>query len=178
MKVYDLCCPAQHHFEGWFGSAADFDTQLARSLIACPICNSSQIEKRPSAPRLNLSGAKAPQESGPGRDRVSQGNSSANPSGQPTATAGGQQISPAPDGAGPSPQQIQAAMLELARQVLARTEDVGEQFADEARRIHYNEAPERAIRGVATPDERAELLDEGIEIFPLAIPAALKETLQ
>lgn len=69
-------------------------------------------------------------------------------------------------------------MLELARQVLARTEDVGEQFADEARRIHYNEAPERAIRGVATPDERAELLDEGIEIFPLAIPAALKETLQ
>ncbi len=177
MKVYDLCCPAQHHFEGWFASAADFDNQLARSLIACPVCNSTQIEKRPSAPRLNLSGAKAPHESAPGRDGESQGNPSANSSANPS----GQALPPPqfpPAGAVPTPQQVQAAMLALARQVLARTEDVGEQVVDEARRIHYNEAPERPIRGVATPDEQAELLDEGIDVFPLAIPAALKETLQ
>lgn len=167
MKVFDLCCEAQHQFEGWFGSVADYDSQQARSLIACPICNSTRIEKRPSAPHLNLSGAKAPQEA-----RGEQKN------GTPPAPHPDAQVVSA--GAVPllSPVQRQAAMLAMARQVLSQTEDVGEQFAGEARRIFYNEAPERAIRGVATPDEQAQLLDEGIEVFPLAIPAALKETLQ
>ena len=62
--------------------------------------------------------------------------------------------------------------------MLANTEDVGERFADEARRIHYGEAAERGIRGQATPDEREALRDEGIEVMPLPLPAALKEPLQ
>lgn len=173
MKVYDLSCDAQHQFEGWFGSAADYDNQLARALIACPICNSTHIEKRPSAPRLNLSGAKAPQ-AAPGAP-VSGDPAAGHP---PSRTGSFPASHPATETPMLTLMQRQAAMLALARQVLSQTEDVGEQFADEARRIHYKDAPERAIRGVATADERAELLDEGIEIFPLAIPAALKETLQ
>ena len=74
--------------------------------------------------------------------------------------------------------QIQAQILEMVRQVVANTEDVGERFAEEARRIHYNETPERAIRGVATVQEFEELADEGIEVMPLPIPGALKTPLQ
>jgi hypothetical protein len=74
-------------------------------------------------------------------------------------------------------QQSQEMLLAIARAVIENTEDVGEQFADEARRIHYNEAPDRGIRGLATPDERAALADEGIEVAPFEIPIELKETL-
>ena len=73
---------------------------------------------------------------------------------------------------------LQAAWLQLARQIVANTEDVGAQFAQEARRIHHGEVQERAIRGQATPDEAMELLEEGIAVVPLPLPAAAKETLQ
>jgi hypothetical protein len=55
---------------------------------------------------------------------------------------------------------------------------VGDRFAEEARRIHYNEAPARNIRGVTTPEDARALVEEGIEVMPLPVPAALKETLQ
>jgi hypothetical protein len=66
----------------------------------------------------------------------------------------------------------------MARQVLAQTTDVGENFAEEARKIHYGEQPERGIRGTATREETQMLFDEGIDVLPLALPAALKEPLQ
>ena len=72
----------------------------------------------------------------------------------------------------------QAQWMKMVRHVLAHTEDVGVRFADEARRIHYRDAAERGIRGQATPDERASLRDEGIEVMPRPLPAALKEPLQ
>jgi hypothetical protein len=73
---------------------------------------------------------------------------------------------------------VQAKLLEAARRLIADTEDVGDRFADEARRIHYNEAPQRGIRGSASVDECAELTDEGIEVLQIALPAALKYPLQ
>ena len=66
----------------------------------------------------------------------------------------------------------------MVRHVIANTEDVGERFADEARRIHYGETEERAIRGQASAEEREALRDEGIEVHPLPVPAAFKDTLQ
>ena len=72
----------------------------------------------------------------------------------------------------------QARWLQLVRHVVANTDDVGEHFADEARRIHHGEVDARAIRGQATPAETAALRDEGIEVLPLPLPAALKGTLQ
>lgn len=73
---------------------------------------------------------------------------------------------------------VQAQIAQLVRQVIENTEDVGDRFADEARRIHYNETPERAIRGVASVKECKSLVDEGIEIMAVPIPAALKQRLQ
>ena len=73
----------------------------------------------------------------------------------------------------------EARWLRAVREVMAQTEDVGERFADEARKIHYGEAEERGIRGQATREQRPQaLLDEGIAVLPLPVPAALKETLQ
>jgi hypothetical protein len=143
MKVIDLRCHNGHGFEGWFASDEDFLDQNGQRLIACPLCDDSVIVRLPSAPRLNLSGAREP-------------------------------VAPAPP-AQPDPQ---AMWLKAVRHVLAHTEDVGERFADEARRIHYGEVAERGIRGQASASEREALRDEGIEVMPLPLPAALKEPLQ
>jgi hypothetical protein len=64
--------------------------------------------------------------------------------------------------------------MKAVQHVLKNTEDVGERFPEEARRIHYGESEARGIRGHATPDERAALADEGIEVVPLPVPEALK----
>jgi hypothetical protein len=74
--------------------------------------------------------------------------------------------------------ELQARWMQMVREVVANTEDVGERFADEARRIHYGETPERGIRGQASAEQREALRDEGIEVYPLPIPAAFKDSLQ
>ncbi|MFA7664622.1 MAG: DUF1178 family protein [Burkholderiaceae bacterium] len=155
MKVFNLACRQDHRFEGWFASADDFDSQHARGLIECPICAGRTIRKLPSAPRLNLSGASAPV----AEDKAS-----------PPARGA--------EAGAPTPEQVHAMLSRLARHVIENTEDVGEKFAEEARRIHYNETPERGIRGVATAEERAELADEGIEVFSLPLPNSRKGPLQ
>jgi hypothetical protein len=150
MKVLNLRCANGHGFEGWFGSEDDFLDQNGRGLLECPLCADKVVTRLPSAPRLNLSAAreKAPAETPP--------------------------APPAP----PQAADLQAAWLKAVRELVARTEDVGERFATEARRIHYGETPERAIRGQATADEREALRDEGIEIMALPLPQALKGPVQ
>ena len=61
---------------------------------------------------------------------------------------------------------------------MAHTEDVGERFAEEARKIHYGESEDRGIRGQASPEETRELLEEGISVLPLPVPKGLKGPLQ
>jgi len=148
MKVLDLACAHDHRFEGWFASEDDFVDQWGRGLVNCPVCADASITKRLSAPRLNL-GAALPQEA-------------------PTQAValGDEQL------------QMQAAWMALARRVLANTDDVGDQFAEEARRIHYGEAQERGIRGKASAAETEALIDEGIAVMPLPLPEALKGRLQ
>ena len=168
MKVFNLQCEGGHGFEGWFGSEDDFQSQLARGLLTCPLCQDPHIRKLPSAPRLNLGAARAePATTQP-----------ASASAPVLARRGG---SPEPDMANLSPaerQRLQAAWLQVAREIVRNTEDVGSDFADEARRIHHGEAPERGIRGHATPEQTAALLEEGVPVLPLPLPAAAKETLQ
>lgn len=74
--------------------------------------------------------------------------------------------------------EVRAQVMQMVRQIVANTEDVGDGFAEEARRMHYKESPERAIRGVATVQECEELVEEGIEVMPLPIPATPKRSLQ
>ncbi|WP_295527298.1 DUF1178 family protein [uncultured Pseudacidovorax sp.] len=91
----------------------------------------------------------------------------------------GRKEPPAADVPVPMPEQSpEARWMRAVRDVLARTEDVGDRFAQEARRMHHGEVEERGIRGRATPEEAVALLDEGIAVLPLPVPAALKETLQ
>lgn len=58
----------------------------------------------------------------------------------------------------------------LLKALIENSEDVGQRFAEEARRIHREEVPPRQIRGTASVEDAAELLDEGISILPLPIP--------
>jgi len=151
MKVLNLQCSHGHAFEGWFASHDDFDAQRERGLVSCPVCNDAQVAKMPSAPRLNLGQTAEP-------------------------------VAPAPpavqDVAQVTPQHLQAAWMKMVRHVMANTEDVGQQFAEEARKIHYGETAHRNIRGQASREETEALLDEGIEVLPLPVPAGLKEPLQ
>ena len=149
MKVFDLQCAARHSFEGWFGSEADFVDQLARQLVQCPVCGDAQLEKRLSAPRLNL-----------GRSQTPQTESADAP--LPASPA------PANDVAFASPQtEATQTLLRLAKAMLEQTQDVGSQFAEEARKIHYGESEARAIRGQATLEEAKALVEDGIPVLPI-----------
>ena len=160
MKVLDLRCGAGHTFEGWFASEEDYGSQRERGLLDCPVCGNAEVMRLPSAPRLNLSGARAP-EPAPA---------------QAPESAGGAAPAPATDLAvhGSAAQRFVEAVAEL----LKNTQDVGPRFAEEARRIHYGESDAKAIRGQTTPQEREALADEGIEVFTLPVPVPPKTPLQ
>lgn len=160
MKVLDLQCVHAHGFEGWFASQDDFQDQLSRGLLTCPLCGSPDVRKQLSAPRLNLHTGR-----GEGRE----------PAPAPAADTLAQ---PAQDGSAMTPQQWQAAWLQMTRHVLAHTEDVGDRFAHEARRMHHGEIEPRHIRGQATAEETEALLDEGVAVLPLVLPEALKGPVQ
>jgi hypothetical protein len=178
VKVLDLQCANLHGFEGWFGSEEDFQSQLARGLVQCPMCEDAQITKKLSAPRLNLKSVReVPQDN----DAIK----SIALSVDSIRTNGSKSLKNTPPAAPDHPMhalmqhpEFQAAYMQMAKEVLAKTEDVGTQFASEARKIHYGEEPERGIRGQVSRDEALELLDEGIDVMPLPLPAALKGTLQ
>lgn len=59
------------------------------------------------------------------------------------------------------------AVAEMRAKIEAKSEDVGDSFADEARAIHEGEAPKRAIIGEATPEAAKSLIDDGIPVAPL-----------
>ena len=61
----------------------------------------------------------------------------------------------------------EAALRQLRKKIEENADDVGRQFASEARRIHAGDAPERAIYGEARPDEAKALLDDGVPVMPL-----------
>src|SRR6188474_3358063 len=134
MKVLNLQCSYSHSFEGWFASENDFQGQLARGLVECPLCGDTNVTKMLTAPRLNLGAA------------------------QPAPR---QEVMTAPGAS------LQGEWLKVVRHVMANTEDVGERFAEEARRIHYGETEDRGIRGQASREETQALLEEGIGVLPL-----------
>jgi hypothetical protein len=140
MKIFDLLCVAGHRFEGWFASAEDYSGQKARGLMGCPTCGSLEVDRVPSATRINTGApAPAPRSEAMGQD--------------PLAIA----------------QKLYSRMLD---DLLTKSEDVGAAFPEEARRIHYEEAPARSIRGQASQEEHEALVEEGIPVLRLPIPPA------
>jgi len=158
MKVLDLQCAQGHGFEGWFGSEEDFQSQQERALVQCPLCGDASISKKLSAPRLHLSRASLPEAS----DR-------------PERSEEGDKALAV---AGPQDADMAKRWMEIGRHLMANTTDVGQRFAEEARKIHYGEAPERGIRGQTSAREARELIEEGIGVLPFVVPEALKEPLQ
>lgn len=141
MIVYDLKCGSGHRFEGWFSSAEEFAGQKERRMLACPACADVQVERMPSATRINVGATEKPQPpvQAEGRD--------------PMAIA----------------QMLYSKMLD---ELLSKSEDVGNRFPEEARKIFYEETPARAIRGIATSEEHDALVDEGIPVARLPVPPA------
>jgi hypothetical protein len=173
MKVYNLSCSFDHRFEGWFASEEDCLNQQASGMLACPLCNSTEVTRMPSAPHIAKAHAKENRVQG-------SGDSSALAKLNPTENQPNQNEVAAVTRADHSQleAQVQAAFLKGMHELMSRSEDVGSEFAEEARRIHYKESPERSIRGSSTADEVESLRDEGIEILALPALPLLKNTLQ
>jgi hypothetical protein len=140
MIKYRLICDAAHEFEGWFQNSGAFDSQHAAGHIACPTCGSADVSKAIMAPSIATRSNRACEHDAKGATRHAY---------------------------------VPPAIAQIARRLRAEIEKtadyVGPRFAEEARRIHYEESPERGIYGEATLDEVAELDAEGIEAFPLPV---------
>jgi hypothetical protein len=166
MRVFNLACAQGHGFEGWFSSGDEFDRQSRQSMIACPVCDSTKIEKKLSAPAILRGGVS--------RTTVME--------------AEAQKTELKPDESAKTTPQVSNAMnelmahprfaelrQELAKHVRENTVNVGEKFAEEARAMHYNEKPHKNIRGKASKQETLELLEEGIEVTPIPFKVDLPD---
>jgi hypothetical protein len=146
MIKYSLKCRQGHEFESWFQSGVAFDEQAARGLVMCPACSSTDVTKAIMAPALSFQNEKRP-ESAPALEET-----------------------PAPVALLDKVQQENQAQLRALREkILTETDDVGDHFPEEARRIHDGVVPERAIHGRATLEQAKSLLQDGIGILPLPI---------
>jgi len=140
MIIFELGCTSNHRFEGWFASSDDFARQSDTRMVRCPVCDDAGVARVPSA-KVRAGGASGPE-----------------PADAPAASAepGTQSITALPP-----------EVLAKLREIVRNTENVGPRFPEEARKIHYDEAPARAIRGQASKEESAELADEGIAVTTL-----------
>ncbi|MCX8999978.1 DUF1178 family protein [Rhizobiaceae bacterium BDR2-2] len=136
MIRYALICESGHDFEGWFSGSADFDGQMQRGLVSCPVCGSLSVTKALMAPSV-----------APARKKE-------------------QRQTLAMDVAR---KEAMAKLKAAIAEVKASSEDVGERFPEEARRIHYGEAETRGIIGQASVEEARDLIEEGIAVAPLPV---------
>jgi hypothetical protein len=142
MIHYQLQCAEGHAFDGWFPGSAAFDRQAEAGLLSCPICADTRVTRAMMAPSV------------------------AKKSNAVTLTAPKAVALPAApsDDVPRLPDVMRAALQRLRAEIETHCDHVGADFAEEARRIHYGEAPVRGIYGDATPDEAEALADEGIDI--------------
>ena len=152
MIRYTLKCDAAHEFESWFASGAAFETLRDGGRLECAVCGSASVDRAVMAPPVRTTkkaagsvgtpaGAALPPEAADHANRHS--------------------LSARSDSE-------RARMLRTLRQKIEReTEYVGPRFAVEARAIHTGDAPDRAIRGEADPQEARRLIEDGITVVPL-----------
>jgi hypothetical protein len=149
MIRYALACDQDHAFESWFPSGDAFDDQVARGLVACPLCGSPRVAKRLMTPALATRGpvaAPAAPEPVPGPETA-------------------RQLAVLSD----RERELRAMLRAVREHVVAHAENVGPRFAEEARRIHFGETEQRSIYGEASPAEAEALAEEGIEFLPIPI---------
>jgi hypothetical protein len=159
MIRYNLVCARGHEFESWFDGSAAYDKQAKRGLVECPVCGTAKVEKALMTPRLARSGKSA----------------AATPPAAPEPD-----VAAAPEAATPGPaapvamispqeQELRTKLKELREHLVKNAENVGQQFPEEARKMHYGEKEHRSIYGTASPDDAKALHEEGIEFAPLPV---------
>jgi hypothetical protein len=148
MIKYALACDQAHEFESWFPSSEAYESQRKRGFVTCPICDSPKVEKQIMAPRVARTdkGRPAPMPEAPTPEPT-----------QPVAVLSEKE------------REIRAMLRAIREHVTKTAENVGDRFADEARKMHYGEIEHRSIYGQANPVEARELWEEGIEVHPLPL---------
>lgn len=141
MIKFTLECQDGHVFEGWFQNGAAYEAQAELGQIVCPHCGTHAVDKAIMAPAVAR------------RDT-------------PQPVPGKEHQQPSPDSDTPI-HALHRRLRELRDEVHAKSEYVGGRFAEEARRIHFEEAPSRSIYGEASSDEVRELAEDGVPFFPL-----------
>lgn len=150
MIRYALRCERDHTFESWFQSSSAFDQQVKRKLVTCPVCDSAKIEKAIMAPRIVGKKGRASTPPAPAQAPEA-------PRPDPTP------LMMAQEG------ELRAKLKELRDHIIKNADNVGDRFANEARKMHYGEIEHRPIYGEASPDEARTLIDEGIDVSPLPV---------
>jgi hypothetical protein len=152
MIRYSLRCQKDHEFEAWFRSSADYDKQAVDNGVPCPICGDHKIQKAPMAPSIGRAG----------KDKGASPLPATPNTAAPSAPEEKVQLA-----ADPRQQALIQAMRELRKKIVEGSDYVGDKFAEEARKIHYQETEPRGIYGEATPEEAEKLAEEGVEFAPL-----------
>lgn len=167
MIRYALQCERGHAFESWFQDSASFDKQAKRGLVACPICNTIKVEKSIMAPQIPRKGRTTEQRAG--EEKAMRATARRKKSADAEAA-----VAPA---APPSPEpllmaqekELLAKLKELRDHIKANADNVGEQFPEQARKMHYGEIEHRPIYGDASPTEAKALIEEGVEVMPMPV---------
>jgi hypothetical protein len=153
MIRYALVCDEDHTFDAWFRSGTEFEQQQALGLVTCLVCGSVNVQRALMAPNV-VTG------------RVRQVGADVEPMTQVTPPPDSVPVAALPD---PRQKAMIEALSELKCRITAAADNVGAGFAEEARKIHYGEAPERGIYGVASREDAMALFEEGIEVHALPI---------
>ena len=151
MIKYALVCDAAHEFESWFPGSESYEEQARRGFVECPVCRTTKVAKAIMAPNIAR------------KDRdAAHANAPANANG-PAVPAPPQPVALLDE----KQQHLRAMMRELHEKIVASSDDVGESFPEEARKMHDGETPARSIRGKASFEEARSLLEEGIPVLPI-----------
>lgn len=164
MIVFDLKCRNGHQFEAWFNSAANFERLRKAGHVACSVCGSTKVDKTLAAPRISTSkkrSAAAMKADAPETAESAEAAPAAAKSRESAPLTGPNRY--ANDPAAAKAADLMKQLSELRVQIEKNCDYVGKRFPEEARKIHYGEAPKRNIYGEASDGEAKALADEGIE---------------
>jgi hypothetical protein len=159
MIRYALACAEGHRFESWFQDSAAYDKQAKRGLVTCPHCGSAKVDKAIMAPRLSMTAKKRGKTPAP---------ETTAPDVTPPASPDTSDTAPVAM-MSPQEREFRSKLKELRDHLTKNADNVGGQFPEEARKMHYGEIEHRSIYGEASTEDARKLAEEGIEFHPLPI---------
>jgi hypothetical protein len=143
MIRYNLRCERGHSFESWFQSSTAYDSQVKRKLVNCAVCGSAKVEKAIMAPQIA------------GSKKRGTPVSEDSPTSMPAMMA--------------EEREMRAELRELHDHLVKNADNVGGQFPNEARKMHYGDIEHRPIYGEASQEEAKSLIEEGVEVGSLPV---------